>query len=191
MARFICAHSNLEPQKNNSLKDQHPLSVFSKPTSLVGPQTIPASIHCLAGAASWWWGRRLAGKTSRPRTRSIADQRCLLTKVSGSQSGKMSSREDMVTCCSPGFKFDPTGVALASQSLTACCLADGIWWSWFHNCQLYRFGQDGTVGSESIVLQVATRAEIYLLGRVNGIRWLCEDVKITLLVSFHYRKTTF
>lgn len=151
MARAIWAHFNLIALKNISLKDQHPSSVYWKPTSLVGPQTAPALIHSLAGVYSWWWGRRLDCKTSRPSTRSIADQRRELTKVSGFQGGKMPRREDVVTCCSPGFEFDPAGLALASQSLTACWLVDSIWWR-FHNCQLYRLGQDGTVGSKGVVL---------------------------------------
>lgn len=86
----------------------------------------------------------------------LVDERCRLAKVSGSQGCQVTWGEDVGPRCGPRFKGDVAGVATARQSLLWHWLA-GHWGSWrFSDCQLNRFGQDGAIGFESVVLQVAS-----------------------------------
>lgn len=64
--------------------------------------------------------------------------------------------EDVGPRRSPGFKGDIAGITAARQGLLWHRLA-GHWGRWrFSNGQLNRFGKDGTIGFESVVLQVAS-----------------------------------
>lgn len=57
--------------------------------------------------------------------------------------------------CSPGLEGDVAGVAVTRQGLLCRRLA-GYWGSRrFSDRQLDRFWQNGTIGLESVVLQVA------------------------------------
>lgn len=107
------------------------------------------------------WDRHNAARSNA--TGSILVHECRrLAKVSGSQGCQMTWGEDVGPCCSPGFKGDVAGITAACQGLLWRRLA-GHWGSWrFGNCQLNRFGQDGTIGFESVVLQVACWAHVHL-----------------------------
>lgn len=78
----------------------------------------------------------------------------------------MSKGEDMGSCCCSGLKACVAGLALASQRLSACRLAPGWGRRGLQDGQLNRFGKDGTVGSQSVVLQVAARAHVNRLGGI-------------------------
>lgn len=86
----------------------------------------------------------------------LVDERRRLAKVSGSQGGQVTRGEDVGPRRGPGFEGDVAGVAAARQGLLWRRLA-GHRGSWrIGNGQLHRFGQDGTIRFESVVLQVAS-----------------------------------
>lgn len=71
--------------------------------------------------------------------------------------------------CGSGLKAHVAGLTPASQCLPGCWLAWDWWTRRLQNCQLNWFGQDGTVGPQRVVLQIAARACVYFLGGVC--RW--------------------
>lgn len=91
----------------------------------------------------------------------LVDQRRRLAKVSGSQGCKMTWGEDVCPRRCPGFKGDAAGVTSACEGLLRPWLTRH-WGSWrFSNGQLNWFRKNGTIGFESVVLQVASRAHVY------------------------------
>ena len=79
-----------------------------------------------------------------------------LAKVSGSQGCQMPWGEDVGPCCRSGFKADVAGIAAACQGFLWHRLA-GHWGSCgFSYCEMNRFGKDGTISFESVVLQVGS-----------------------------------
>lgn len=72
--------------------------------------------------------------------------------------------EDVGSGCRAGLKAHVAGFAPAPQCLPASRLARSWGDRGLQDRQLDRLGQDGTVGSERVVLQVAARAHINLLG---------------------------
>lgn len=110
----------------------------------------------------------------------LVDERRRLAKVSGSQGCQVARGEDVRPRRGPGFKGDVAGVAAAGQGLLWHWLASH-WGSWrFGDRQLNGFGQDGTIGFESVVLQVASWAHVDLptwQGRLKSRRvgWMDRD----------------
>lgn len=92
----------------------------------------------------------------------LGGERWRLAKVSGSQGRQVARREHVGPGCSPGLEGDVASVAVTRQGLLGRRLAGYRGSRRFANCQLDRFWQNGTIGLEGVVLQVASWAHVHL-----------------------------
>ena len=79
----------------------------------------------------------------------------------------MSGGEDVGSGSGPGLEGHTAGLTPAPQTLPSRGLAGRRWAGRLYHAELDWLGQDRAVGPQSVVMQVASRASVYLL---RGVR---------------------